>query len=118
MKRYQKSDLDYSILSSPFFFAACIIFLLITWFVVKLIRSNPKHKTNHLDNTQHELKKFKGKLISRNELDEILRISHLNPDSSKVLRSQRIKSINSRGETTISRIRDLEDKRMFIYKII
>ena len=117
MKRYQKSDLDYSILSSPFFFAACIIFLLITWFVVKLIWTNSKHKTNHLYAIHQQLKEFKGKLISRKELDEILEISHLNPDSAKVSRSQRIKEVNNRGETVISRIRDFNDKRMFIYKI-
>ena len=116
-KKYQKSDLDYSILSLPFIFAGSIIFLLITWFMVKLIRPNPKHETNHIDNTQHELKKCKGEVISREELDEILKISHLSPDSSKVLRSQRIKSINNNKEIAISRIRDPYDKRIFIYKI-
>ena len=117
MKLYQKSDLGYSILISPFFIGGSIIFLLIIWVVVKLIRTNSKHKTNHLDNAYHQLKEFKGKLISRKELDEILKISHLSPDSSKVLRSQRIKSINNNKEIAISRIRDPKDKRMFIYKI-
>jgi len=117
MQRYQKSDLGYSMLGSIFSIGGSIIFLLITWFLIKLIRTNSKHKMNNLDKSHYQLKEFKGTLISRDELDEILKISHLNPDSSKVLRSQRIKSINSRGEVSILRIRDSLDKRTFIYKI-
>ncbi|MGB1004755.1 MAG: hypothetical protein ACPGVC_11015 [Salibacteraceae bacterium] len=55
--------------------------------------------------------------ISKDELDKIFQISHLGYDSVKVRRSQMLSVINKRKNTKITRTRNPQDKRMYLYKI-
>jgi hypothetical protein len=59
----------------------------------------------------------KGKIIKREELDELLGISNLSFDSIKSKRSSLIRSINDNGKLNIERIRKDDDKRFFKYSI-
>ena len=66
---------------------------------------------------ENKLINIKGSKISRDELDAILEITHLNQDSSKTLRSRLINEINDSGKVSIERERNPKDKRFFDYKI-
>ena len=117
MKNHRKSESVYSQLELYLFIGGFILLLVIIGFVVKSIRTKAIHENDIIDTIQDQLKGLKGNYISRKELDEILKISHLPPDSSKVLRSKRIKSVNDREGPNISRVRNPQDKRMYIYKV-
>ena len=52
---------------------------------------------------ENKLVNIKGSKISKDELDAILEISHLNQDSSKTLRSRLINEINDSGKVSIER---------------
>ena len=117
MKNYRKSESVYSQLEFYLFIGGFMLLLVIIGFVVKSIRKKAIHENDIVDIIQDQLKGLKGNYISRKELDEILKISHLSSDSSKVLRSKRIKSVNDREGPNISRVRNPEDKRQYIYKV-
>ena len=117
MKNYRKSESVYSQLEFYPFIGGFMLLLVIIGFVVKSIRTKAIHENDIVDIIQDQLKGLKGNYISRKELDEILKISHLSSDSSKVLRSKRIKSVNDREGTNISRVRNQKDKRQYIYKV-
>lgn len=55
--------------------------------------------------------------LTREELDEILNLTHLTTDSAKVMRSRWIKTLNASEEISIERVRNSDDKRMFLYSI-
>lgn len=55
--------------------------------------------------------------LTREELDEILNLTHLTTDSAKVMRSRWIKTLNASEEITIVRVRNSDDKRMFLYSV-
>ena len=117
MKNYRKSESVYSQLEFYPFIGGFMLLLVIIGFVVKSIRKKAIHENDIVDIIQDQLKGLKGNYISRKELDEILKISHLSSDSSKVLRSKRIKSVNDREGTNISRVRNQKDKRQYTYKV-
>ncbi len=117
MKNYRKSESVYSQLEFYPFIGGFMLLLVIIGFVVKSIRTKEIHENDIVDIIQDQLKGLKGNYISRKELDEILKISHLSSDSSKVLRSKRIKSVNDREGPNISRVRNQKDKRQYIYKV-
>lgn len=64
-----------------------------------------------------QLKLKRKSNLTREELDEILKLTHLTADSAKVMRSRWIKALNASEEITIVRVRNPEDKRMFLYKV-
>lgn len=117
MKNFRKSESVYSQLEFYLFIGGFMLLLVIIGFVVKSIRTKAIHENDIIDIIQDQLKGLKGNYISRKELDEILEISHLTPDSSKVARSKRIKSVNDREGPNIARVRDPQDKRQYIYKV-
>ena len=51
------------------------------------------------------------------ELDEILEITHLEPDSKKLKRTRLINDLNNLKPNFIERQRDESDKRRYLYKI-
>jgi len=55
--------------------------------------------------------------LSTDELDEILEISHLEMDSKKLKRHRIINDLNANHPTFITRIKDENDRRRFLYKI-
>ena len=59
-----------------------------------------------------------GKLhVSTEELDELLAISHLEPDSKKLKRHRLLNKIEKNHPGFIVRVKDQIDKRQFSYKI-
>lgn len=56
-------------------------------------------------------------MLSTDELDEILEISHLEMDSKKLKRHRIINDLNLNHPNFISRIKDENDKRKFLYMI-
>ena len=88
--------------------------------IIVLIKKINKNRNLGYENTFEVEKRLldnKGKIIKREELDELLGISHLSFDSIKSKRSSLIRSINDNGKLNIERIRKEDDKRFFKYSI-
>ena len=95
-----------------------IIILLMSFFTYLSVKKSSKSNlVNGSLLLENKLVNIKGSKISRDELDAILEISHLNQDSSKTLRSRLINEINDSGKVSIERERNPKDKRFFDYKI-
>ena len=89
-----------------------VMSFLTLWSVKKSSSSNLINGSLLLEN---KLINIKGAKISRDELDAILEITHLNQDSSKTIRSRLINEINNNGKVSIKRERNPKDKRFFDY---
>lgn len=61
--------------------------------------------------------KKNGDYLTKNDLDEIFEIKHLEYEKQKTKRSSLIKNLNNYKPELIKRIRDPKDKRSFLYKI-
>ena len=95
-----------------------IIILLMSFFTFLSVKKSTKSNlVNGSLLLENKLINIKGSKISRDELDAILEITHLNQDSSKTLRSRLINEINDSGKVSIERERNPKDKRFFDYKI-
>ena len=95
-----------------------IIILMMTFFTfLSVKKSSSSNLINGSLLLENKLINIKGSKISRDELDAILEITHLNQDSSKTLRSRLINEINDNGKVSIERERNPRDKRFFDYKI-
>ena len=95
-----------------------IIILLMSFFTYLSVKKSSKSNlVNGSLLLENKLINIKGSKISRDELDAILEITHLNQDSSKTLRSRLINEINDSGKVSIERERNPKDKRFFDYKI-
>ena len=55
--------------------------------------------------------------LSKDELDRLLKIENLTFESQKTKRAQLIKRINEHYPDLIERVRNIEDKRVFIYQV-
>ncbi|MDB2539136.1 hypothetical protein N9X23_02085 [Flavobacteriales bacterium] len=83
-----------------------------------------KRKSNIVSESDKELKEIedkmvelKGRRISKDELDDVLGISHYTYETNKQWRSTLITQLNERGKIKIDRVRKQEDKRYFEYLI-
>lgn len=91
-----------------------IIVISILFFLT--IKKKDKRKINGND-ILNKIKKYKNQVLTRDELDKILEINHLQPDSLKTKRSFLINEINSSDRIKIERLRDKDDKRFYNYLI-
>ena len=57
-------------------------------------------------------------VLTIDELDELLNITHLEPDSRKLRRFRLLKELSKSHPFMISRVKDKDDKRRFNYKVI
>jgi hypothetical protein len=95
-----------------------IIILMMSFFTFLSVKKSSKsNMVNGSLLLENKLINIRGSKISRDELDAILEITHLNQDSSKTLRSRLINEINDSGKVSIERERNPKDKRFFDYKI-
>ena len=95
-----------------------IIILMMSFFTFLSVKKSSKsNMVNGSLLLENKLINLRGSKISRDELDAILEITHLNQDSSKTLRSRLINEINDSGKVSIERERNPNDKRFFDYKI-
>jgi hypothetical protein len=95
-------------------------FIILALLIILLIKKINLSSNSFHENTLEIEKKLlinKGSVIKRDELDELLGISHLSFDSIKSKRSSIIRTININGRLKIERIRKEDDKRFFKYSI-
>ena len=95
-------------------------FIVLALLIILLIKKINLSSNSSHENTLEIEKKLlinKGSVIKRDELDELLGISHLSFDSIKSKRSSMIRTININGRLKIERIRKEDDKRFFKYSI-
>ena len=100
--------------------AYAIGFIILCVLIVILIKKINLNSYSGDENTfeiEKRLLVSKGSTIKREELDELLGISHLSFDSIKSKRSSMIRTINDNGRLKIERIRKEDDKRFFKYSI-
>ena len=64
------------------------------------------------------IKNAKKSILTSDELDELLNITHLEPDSRKLRRFRLLKELSKDHPFLISRVKDNDDKRRFHYKVI
>lgn len=111
-----KSKIDYS---QQY---AGIVFSIIAIIIVVIVKTR-KQKNNSNDTTQELAnieKKFfniKSTTITKENLDELLGISHYSYETIKTKRSSMLNKLNQNGEINIERIRKESDKRFYDYKI-
>ena len=72
---------------------------------------------NQLKEIENDLIKYKGVILSKEELDDIIKTSHYSYETIKTRRSFIIKYINEREKVNIERVRKQDDKRFYEYKI-
>jgi len=102
------------------FLQFALIGIFVALLAIALIRKRrPLHSKLISTVQQHEseLRKRRKEVFTKEELDEVFGLTHLNPDSAKVVRSKYIKAVNENGQISIERIRDSEDKRVFNYRV-
>jgi len=95
------------------FIILCILIVIL----IKKINLNSYSGDENTFEIEKRLLVNKGAIIKREELDELLGISHLSFDSIKSKRSSMIRTINDNGRLKIERIRKEDDKRFFKYSI-
>lgn len=95
-----------------------IIFMLIYFYTIYRFKKKEEFKEYNsiIKKLKHNLKK-NGDYLTKNDLDEIFDITHLEYEKQKAKRSSLIKEINNYKPELINRVRDPEDKRSFLYQI-
>jgi hypothetical protein len=83
--------------------------------VILVIRFRKKHLFDFPISIEKNLIIAKGQILKKDDLDNILEISHMSFDSIKSKRSNLIKIINDNGKVKIERNRDKNDKRFIEY---
>ena len=96
-----------------------IIMVILVSFLFKIKKK--KNSLNILipdqDIIEEKIKGFKSTIISKEKLDELFGISHHSYETIKKKRSLIIKQINKTGNIKIDRVRKLDDKRFYDYRI-
>ena len=104
-----------------YFVPTIIICILIFLFLKKrknrLLNNLPSYLDESLVNIINKLKKEKSNTFSKDRLDEIFNISHYSYETIKTRRSDIIKKINKFSDIKINRVRKVDDKRFYEYKI-
>ena len=92
---------------------------LILIFILKLYKKEKgfTDSDNQLKEIENDLIKYKGVILSKEELDDIIKTSHYSYETIKTRRSFIIKCINEREKVNIERVRKQDDKRFYEYKI-
>jgi hypothetical protein len=84
------------------------------------LRKKNKLSDNKIKDTlyiQEKLMRHKNSIITKEELDELLNISHYSYETIKTRRSMIINQINENGKMMITRVRQKDDKRFYDYNI-
>lgn len=70
-----------------------------------------------LENIERRVINYKSSTIEKNKLDELFGLSHYSYETIKKRRSSIIRQINNNGNVKIERVRKIDDKRFYEYKI-
>lgn len=116
IKIYRSKSKEYSFL--VFLFLGAFTTLIIGLFIYQKQKStNLSDSDNELKEIENDLIKYKGVIISKEELDDIIKISHYSYETIKTKRSFIITYMNERKKIKIERVRKKDDKRFYEYKI-
>ena len=112
---------------SPLWFLISIIPLILIFFIYKrktkvtASKSNPieldQIQDNQLEILVLKITKLNKGILNMEELDNLLDITHLEAESRKLRRFRRLSELNQLQPGFITRIKDEEDKRRFLYQI-
>ena len=89
-------------------------------YLIYKLRKKNKLSDNQIKDILHiqkKLKNYKNSIITKEELDELLNISHYSYETIKTRRSMMINQINQNGKMMITRVRQKNDKRFYDYNI-
>lgn len=93
-----------------------IIFILFLFIKKRKIKSKNKIISD-LEDIERRIINYKSSTIDKEKIDELFGLSHYSYETIKKRRSTIIKQINNNGNVKIDRVRKLEDKRFYEYKI-
>ena len=112
---------------SPLWFLISIIPLILIFFIYKrktkvtASKSNPieldQIQDNQLEILVLKITKLNEGILNMEELDNLLDITHLEAESRKLRRFRKLSELNQLQPGFITRIKDEEDKRRFLYQI-
>tara|TARA_B110000003_G_scaffold205004_1_gene203832 strand:+ start:1829 stop:3100 length:1272 start_codon:yes stop_codon:yes gene_type:complete len=94
-----------------------LIFFLLKKRKNSLLNNIPYYLDENLVDIINKLKNEKSNTFTKNRLDEIFNISHYSYETIKTRRSDIIKKINKFSNIKIDRVRKVDDKRFYEYKI-
>ena len=112
---------------SPLWFLISIIPLILIFFIYKrktkvtASKSNPieldQIQDNQLEILVLKITKLNKGILNMEELDNLLDITHLEAESRKLRRFRKLSELNQLQPGFITRVKDEEDKRRFLYQI-
>ena len=70
-----------------------------------------------LENIERRVINYKSSTIEKDKLDELFGLSHYSYETIKKRRSSIIRQINNNRNIKIERVRKIDDKRFYEYKI-
>ncbi|RZP04527.1 MAG: hypothetical protein EVA43_01700 [Flavobacteriales bacterium] len=122
-KDYFKLYKSKSKIISPYYIISIIIiiciviFYFIKWKKASYLNSLTDTSKQEIFIIENKLKNLKPKIITKEQLDDLLEISHHTYETTKTKRSEIISIINKNTKIKITRVRKQNDKRFFDYKI-
>ena len=122
-KDYFKLYKSKSKIISPYYIISIIIiiciviFYFIKWKKASYLNSLTDTSKQEIFIIENKLKNLKPKIITKEQLDDLLGISHHTYETTKTKRSEIISIINKNTKIKITRVRKQNDKRFFDYKI-
>ena len=94
-----------------------IAILLIVVVLIRKQKIKSNQTTKELANIEKVFVSIKSTTITKEELDNLLGISHYSYETIKTKRSSILNQLNQNGKVKIERVRKQSDKRFFDYKI-
>ena len=99
-----------------------IYYIIIIVFLFLIIIKKRKNKSKiilitDLENIERRVINYKSSTIEKDKLDELFGLSHYSYETIKKRRSSIIRQINNNGYVKIERVRKIDDKRFYDYKI-
>ena len=102
--------------SNFIYYIIIIVFLFLI--MIKKRKNKPKIiLITDLENIERRVINYKSSTIEKDKLDELFGLSHYSYETIKKRRSSIIRQINNSGNVKIERIRKIDDKRFYEYRI-
>ena len=95
-----------------------IIIAVLFFLIIKKRKDKSKIRLiTDLENIERRVINYKSSTIEKDKLDELFGLSHYSYETIKKRRSSIIRQINNNGNVKIERVRKIDDKRFYEYKI-
>ena len=102
---------------SNFIYYVIVIIIVFLLIIKKRNKNSLNELIPDLQRIEKEIISYKNSKIDKDKLDELLGLSHYSYETIKKRRSIIIKQINNNGNVKIDRVRKMDDKRFYDYKI-